>query len=552
MLKSLLISNYALIDRSELDFETGFTVITGETGSGKSILLEALGLVLGNRANFNAIRKGQEKSVVEAVFKHESAALNERLEAEGLDVLSDILLRRELTTSGRSRAFINDSPVSVSLLHEVSTHLVDMHGQQENIALQSTQYQMQQLDLFAKTGEELSAYRQAFNRFKSTTDQLKRMKESAEQVRKDEDYFRFQFSELSEVELDAEAFLMLEEEMNELEHAEEIQRALSLAASALDGDDAGASQALRIAVNELKAVSNFSSSLQDLHDRLQSVFIEVEDVHSECARQLNSIESDPSKLGAIREKMDVFNRLMHKHNVQTVEALITIREEYGLKLQGIDSYDDELLKLTGQLDEYKKQLEGAANRLSKKRFEALKPFQTQLQTQVRKLGMEKAEVVFDLQRTDTFFTNGADQIDILFDANGNQRIVPLKESASGGEVARLMLALKSIIASADRMPTLIFDEVDTGVSGEVAKQIGKLMKSIAADAQIIAVTHLPGVASKGKHHVRIAKSEEKDQVVSRLEVLDESKRVEEIAAMFSGNKLTDASLESARLLLTET
>ncbi|MEQ9187607.1 MAG: DNA repair protein RecN [Cryomorphaceae bacterium] len=554
MLKHLEITNYALIQHTLVTLEPGFTVITGETGAGKSILLEALGLVLGSRANFNAIRKGEEKCVIEATFEYDNDALDAALTKESLDVHSDVILRRELTSSGRSRAFVNDSPVNNAVLKEIAGYLVDMHGQQENLSLQTQGYQVRQLDLFARNQKTFAAFVESHRTFKSMEKQLAQLVDAAAQVRKDEDYFKFQFEELQELTVDVETFQSLEEELSELEHAEDIQRSLSVADDALGGGSDGNEAALNIlrrAVAELKSIEGFTERLKELSGRLGSSLIELEDIQAECTRIANAVEYNPQRLEVVRDQLDQVQRLMHKHGVTSLAELLEVREEYRIKLEGIASYEDELAELESKSAAAATVLNEKAVALTASRKNAVELYVSRLTEQVRKLGMAKANIEIRMTPLEAVGPLGAETIEMWFDANGNQHLVPLKDSASGGEVSRLMLALKSILAENDQTPTLIFDEIDTGVSGEIAKQIGVLMRSISAHTQIIAVTHLPGVAAKGKHHLQIAKREEAGQVLSGLRVLDKAARIQEIAGMFSGNALSQASLESARNLLEE-
>lgn len=551
MLKHLHITNYALIARTEVSFEKGFTVITGETGAGKSILLEALGLVLGSRANFNSIRKGEEKCFIEASFDYNDPLVDSFLKNNSLDLWDELILRREITRSGRSRGFINDTPVSISVLKEISIFLVDLHGQQENISLQTPSYQLKQLDAFAQNSDLFNAYNQSFHVLKSIDKQLSQLKDAAAQVRKDQDYFSFQYEELNIIELNVEEFEGLTNELGELEHAEDIQRSLMIAQEAIDGDHNSALSAARTALSELRSVQSYSTKLLELFERLNSSLIELEDVIAECNRVQQSVEWNPQRLEQVRERLDLYHKLLHKHSVDTVTELIEIKEEYRIKLDGIASYDTELEELEDKLELAKKEAHQNAEVLSNSRRSVLPQFEAGLIGRVRQLGMSKATVNVLLGESDDLSASGKDTIDMLFDANGSKSLVPLRESASGGEVSRLMLALKSILAANDKTPTLIFDEIDTGVSGEVAKQIGSLMKTISNTTQILAVTHLPGVAAKGENHFKIQKKEEKEVVFSRLEQLNEDERIKEIAAMFSGHKLTDAALESARNLLQE-
>lgn len=549
MLKKLLIRNYALIAETEVEFDRGFTVITGETGAGKSILLEALALVLGDRANYNGIRRGQDKCLVEAVFEFHSEALNALLEKHDLDVFDELILRRELTSSGRSRAFVNDSPVNNAVLKSIADQLVHLHGQQESTFLITPAYQLQQLDSFAGNSEVLQAYKSAYQEFKSTQARLQTLLDQAAQMRKDKDYVQFQLDELEALKPAKSDFELLEEEYNSLQHAEEITGALGQIETALSDDEVGAQRNIRSAITHAKPVVKFSPSLADLHNRLQSVLIELEDLAGEAGRLMHSVEMNPGRLEFLRERMDEYARLMHKHNVQNIDALLSVYEDYSKKIESLISIDEDLGDLEMTLKSKHKLLLSAAQDLTEKRQNSATSFAEKLTDQVRQLGMEKASVNIDIRPLEEFSAFGRESIEITFDANGNKHMVPLKESASGGEVSRLMLAMKSIIAAGDQTPVLIFDEIDTGVSGEVAKQIGRLMKKIGAEVQIISVTHLPGVAASGLHHLKILKSEDNGEVFSRLVALSDADRVEEIAAMFSGKNLSNAALQSAKTLL---
>lgn len=551
MIEKLIISNYALIEHTELKLGKGFTTITGETGAGKSIMLEALGLVLGARANFSSIRKGTEKCTVEAWFSYNKTKIDPVLEREGLDKMTDLIIRRELTTSGRSRAFLNDSPVSVAVIKEVAAFLIDIHGQQENISLHLASYQTRQLDLFAHNLDLRDSYRKKFQRFKSSQKELEQIREQATQVRKDEDYFRFQLDELNEVDLKEEVFSALDSELGELEHAEDIQRALTVAVSALNGEEAGALSALRIASNELKAVAKFSKDLNDLFERLNSTLIEIEDLEAECERREGGVEFNSNRLEEVRDLLDVYNKLFHKHGVQNIGELTEVKKDYESKVNGIDDFEDQILQLEKQVQKALTEATKDAKQLTIRRKSSQTTFEKKLLEQIHQLGMPKAHFAIDIKTLSELTVNGDSEVSMRFNANSKDDLAPINEVASGGEVSRLMLGLKSILSEADEIPTMIFDEIDTGVSGEVAKRIGALMKSIGSKTQIIAVTHLPGVAAKGQHHFKIVKSEKQGKVVSTLVELDKAKRVEELAAMFTGDHLTEASLESARLLLED-
>ncbi|NCG28840.1 MAG: DNA repair protein RecN [Bacteroidetes bacterium] len=549
MLSRLSIRNYALIEQSELEFKNGFTVITGETGAGKSILLEAFSLVLGSRANYDSIRHGQEKCVVEATFSSFSELVEHFLEENGLDNLSELILRRELLRTGRSRAFVNDSPVSLATLKQVGVLLVDIHGQSENLELLSTEYQVEKLDLFAGNLNNLDLYKQSYRSLQSLGKQIEQMKDAAAQVRRDQDYFQFQFDELQEASLDGDGALKAEEEFNQLEHAEDIKRALSTVKDALGSEDQGAQQAIKIAVSSMNSIAELSQQFKDLQSRLQSILIEMDDVEMETDGLASNLEANPARMEEVRTILDDLNRLMHKHNVGSVEELMSVKDEYKLKLEGIESYDSELSALEAKEAELRIACNKLADELNSSRKEHSIVFGEKIVSQVRELGMPKAHLIVDVQKGDRLGQRGWDTVQFMFNANGSDFLIPLNKVASGREVARLTLAIKGVLNESDATPTLVFDEIDTGVSGEVAKRIGTLMRKLSANYQLISVTHLPGVAAKGEHHIKIKKIEEQDKSISRLLELTGDERVSEIASMFSGNELNESALDSAKSLL---
>lgn len=549
MLKRLSISNYALIKRAEVDFHSGFTVVTGESGAGKSIMLEAVGLLLGARANFSTVRKGEAKCFVEATFSMDNKAVHALLGEHHLDQLKDLIVRRELTAEGRSRAFVNDTPVNVAVLKELGRLLIDLHGQQENLALQTAHYQCQQLDQYSESRTLHSTYSTAYQSWKQAQRQLDDLRDAAAQVRKDQDYFQFQHEELSALSFDAEAHATLEGELNELEHAGEILSTLGKISQILTEEQYGALESLRSASSESDALSQHSHSLKDIHERLKSAHIELSDLNNEVERVMDNIEVNPNRLEEVREKLDDYNRLMHKHGVSTLEDLKAVFDEYALKLEGIESFDSEIDRLERKVAQARAEALKLAQDLSSQRRKAKPGFEKALLEQVHQLGMPKAHFELAIETRDELGVLGLDRIEMRFNANGKDHLSPLQEVASGGEVARLMLALKSIVSRSSESMTMIFDEIDTGVSGEVAKRIGQLMKALGTKAQIISVTHLPGVAAKGDQHLKIYKEEQEGSVVSNLLHLQPGQRVEELAAMFSGDQLTEASLESARNLL---
>lgn len=550
MLKRLSISNYALIKKAEADLDNGFTVVTGESGAGKSIMLEAVGLLLGTRANFSTVRKGEAKCFVEGTFSSRPE-IDALLERHHLDQLSDLIVRRELTAEGRSRAFVNDTPVNASVLKELGRLLIDLHGQQENLGLQTTAYQCKQLDQFSESTELFDQYTQAHQDWKAAQRQLDDLRDAAAQVRKDQDYFQFQYEELSELSYDTEAHATLEGEVNELEHAEDILSALSNISGMLSDEQFGALQAVQSAAGESDSFAELSPALKEIHERLNSMRIELSDLSHEIERVKDGVEVNPGRLEEVREKLDAYNRLMHKHSVSDLEELKAVFDEYALKLEGIESFDSEIERLETKVSETHTKAIKLAETLSAKRQESRPAFEKALLEQVHQLGMPKAHFEVGMETRAELGTLGLDHVEMRFNANGKDHLSPLQDVASGGEIARLMLALKCIVSRSSESVTMIFDEIDTGVSGEVAKRIGQLMKSLGEKTQIIAVTHLPGVAARGDKHLKIFKAEHEGSVESNLQYLSAEERVEELAGMFSGDQLTEASLESARNLLAD-
>lgn len=549
MLSRLSIRNYALIEKSELALREGFTVITGETGAGKSILLEAFSLVLGSRANYDSIRHGEDKCVVEAIFTRYASAIDALLEERGLDRHQELILRRELLRSGRSRAFINDSPVSLNQLNQIAQHLVDIHGQSQNLELLSTEYQVEKLDYYAGNQDLVIEYTDIYKTLRSVEKQIEQMREAASQVRKDQDYFQFQYDELEQASLEEDRSSKAEEEFNQLENADDIQRALNTVKNALTGEESGAQAAIKAAVSTLNSIVELSSNYSSIQSRLQSILIELDDIEMETDSLASSVESNPARMDELQALLDDLNRLMHKHSVNSVSDLISVRDEYKLKLEGIESYDSELEALEEKAGQLRVKCQALAEKLSVSRMEHSSLFADKIISQVKDLGMPKAHLLVDVRKGETLGPRGQDTVQFMFNANGSDYLVPLNKVASGGEVARLTLAIKGVLNEADSTPTLIFDEIDTGVSGEVAKRIGTLMRKLSANYQLVSVTHLPGVAAKGEQHIKIKKEEDGGSSVSKLIELEEQERIVEIASMFSGNELNDSALESAKSLL---
>lgn len=549
MLKRLNIVDYALIAEAEINFEKGLTVVTGESGAGKSIMLEALSLLLGARAEFSAIRIGREKSIVEAVFAAYPAEINDLLRAEGLDVFDQLIIRRELTKSGRSRAFVNDTPVSLQVLKGVGPQLIDLHGQKENMSLQSANFKWEQLDEFAGCVKQRELYQQQYREWKQCKRQLQNIEEAAAQVRKDQDYFEFQLAELDALDLNEERSAGLADELSELENATSILESLNKASSILDEENRGVQVMLRQAQRELDDVARHSQGVEEASKRMNAMFLELGDISHELSRLADRVEVNPERLLQVREQLDEINRLCHKHGVQSAGELAEIKEEYQLKLAGIASFEEEQSLLEEKLKSLDSACKKSAEALHAKRVEAAPRFAAEVCDRLRSLGMPKAHFKVDLVPQQEMTEQGLSDISMLFDANGSERLLPIEQVASGGEMARLMLSIKHVNRSGAGAATIIFDEIDTGVSGEVALKVGNVMSQLALNTQVMAVTHLPGVAAKGAQHLRISKVEDKGQVISRFDYLNKEQRVVELATMFSGEQPTENDLASARGLI---
>lgn len=549
MLRSIRIQNYALIENLEVGLKSGFSAITGETGAGKSIMLEALSLVLGARANYNSIRYGEDKCVVELEAEYQSQRINDLLKSWELDLLDVLILRRELSSSKRSRAFINDTPVTLQQLTEIGRHLVDLHGQQENIALQTANYQIQQLDRFAGHRDLLEEYRTKYKTWKGFVKKRDELSAQIDQLRKDRDYFEFQFNELDEAKLNKEEYESLEDNLNQLEHAEEIAEALTGASALLESDEVGVLSQLRNLESQLRDVSRFAENLRELKERVSSASIELNDVLKEIEDAQQNLEVNPEQLDFLRERMDIYNKLMHKHGLADFSELLALRDEFEEKLKQVEHIDDDLSSLEKEVEQAFKMVQKSGAELSKSRSEAAKNFSELLTERIHSLGMPKGAIQIQLTPKEEPASDGLDRVEFRFNANAKDHLVPISEVASGGEISRVMLAIKSLLKDSNEDFTVVFDEIDTGVSGEVASKIGLLMKSIGQQSQVLAVTHLPGVAAKADSHLKMFKSEQNGKVSSSAQYIEGEQRVEELASMFSGDSKSDAALESARSML---
>lgn len=551
MLQRLYIENYVLIERLDLNLESGLTVITGETGAGKSILLGALSLILGQRAETRMIKDGSSKCFVEAEFDISSNNLEQFFKENDLEyVANSCLLRREIYSNGKSRAFVNDSPVSLNVLKDLTSQLIDIHSQHQNLLLGDERFQMNVVDAAADNQGDMEGFRNSFQKFRELQQHLKRLMEQASKSREEEDYLRYQFDQLKSANLKNGEQVELEEEWETLTHAEEIKSGLGKIFTILDNEEGGVNQNLKQALNQAENLSKLFPKYKEKIERLRSCFIDLSDLSSETEVLLNDVEVDPERMEQVNEKLNLIYGLEQKHHKSDIEGLIALRDELAAKFQKIESFDEDIALLNKELAESEKVSIKKAEILSATRDKAIKPLEKKLTDMLHKLGMPKARLMISKENK-TIDEYGSDNINFMFSANGDAKLQPIENIASGGEMSRIMLCIKSVLAEKMSLSTLIFDEIDTGVSGEIAYKMGEIMLGISRNRQVICITHLPQIAAKGDQHFKVQKTEQKNQTVTIVMKLDQNERLMEIAQMLSGANVTDAALANANSLLQE-
>ena len=533
MLTHLHIRNYALISHLDIDFHEGFSVMTGETGAGKSIILGALNLVMGARADIKSITEGEDKCVIEALFRPSStvrsqiASLLDRSQSELLDTL---VIRRELSASGRSRSFVNDEVVTQAELKALARQLIDIHSQHESLMIGDDLFQIQVVDAIAGNNSEREAYAAAYTNYQEAVAALHKAEALAKKIQADADYLQWQYQQLVEAQLVAGEIEELEEEEYRLSHAEEIQASLAQALQQLDSDQ-GALAMIHSAGSGLFKVVQNGSELSRVTERLDSVEIELKDILSDIQRLYDRTELDPMRLEQVGERLSMLQTLMKKHRVQTVEELIALREEYAEQVQRIENIDEEIEGLRGASDEARRRLGEEARRLTQSRKSVCEKIAMHLVEDMQRLGVPHAKVAVDIQPTEDFTETGKDNVQFMFAANLNQSLRRVAEVASGGEISRLMLCIKALIASSNGLPTIIFDEIDTGVSGAIASQMGEIMRQMGTSRQIITITHLPQVAARGEQHYLVYKEDTDVRTETHIRVLNEAEHEQEIEKM---------------------
>ena len=549
MLKQLHISNYALIDELNVSFENGFNVITGETGAGKSILLGALGFALGDRADTNVLFDKDKKCVVEAQFELHSENLKSLFEENDLDFESDCIFRRELNPQKKSRAFINDTPVSLQTMKEVGCQLVDIHSQHDSLLLTNTDYQLQMLDDIAQNGDVLAKYQTEYGNYNTLKRKLYELKEIATKNTAENDYLKFQLDELDKAQLKEGEYIDIEQTLSVMENSEEIKTLLVTANGLLDDSE----NAILGQVNELSStlsrLKHLLPDTENLQERIENLKVELKDIAYDLRRREDETQFDEGQLQSLQERYDLLNRLMMKHRVTDFEALIDLRDSLQEKVNAFENIDEAISRAEKALKESEKQLSSIAKALHDKRCQAAKAFSEKITALVQQLAMPFAQFQVNVGSQTSFGSKGSDEICFLFSANKGIAPDDIRRVASGGELSRLMLSIKSAVSGYNYIPTLIFDEIDTGVSGEVAAKIGSIMRQMGLSLQLISITHLPQVASQSEHHYFIYKDNDGARTQSHICVLNPEERIREIAKMLSNDKVTPEALRAAEVLL---
>ena len=550
MLTRLSVRNYALIESLEFCPGKGFNIITGETGAGKSILLGALGLVLGNRADTQALRNPNEKCVIEAEFRELPPAVHSLLQQEDLDSGEDLILRREILPNGKSRAFVNDTPVNLNQLRQLGDLLVDIHSQHETLLMNAGDFQLAVVDDFARNREALSAYQKLYREYISANARLNELTEAENKSLAERDYLGFLLNELTEAKLVEGEQEQLEQELETLTHAEEISLKINQILAVLDADEMGVIPALAAQVSDLHHIGKYKSTLSELSTRYESCLVELKDIRSELEKAAGEIHFDPARIEEINTRLDTLFRLQKKHRVESVAALLALQNEMEQKMASYDSLADEIAKLSRECERLKSSLEEAAEVLTRRRMEVAHPMEERLKDTLHLLGMPDAEVRILIHTLEDFTPTGKNTTSFLFTANRGQEPRPVSKVASGGELSRLMLAIKSLISNKTLIPVIIFDEIDTGVSGGIADRTGKVMKQMAASMQVIAITHIPQIAALGNQHFLVYKETQGQTTRSAIRQLSAEERIEVIAGMLSNQHITEASREAAKQLLS--
>lgn len=550
MLKQLYIKNFTLIDELNISLYPGFSVITGETGAGKSIILGAIGLLLGNRADSKAIKAGRDRCVIEAHFDLSRYGMQKFFDDHDIDYdADDTIIRRELTAAGKSRAFINDTPVPLTRMRELGEQLVDIHSQHQNLLLQKEDFQLNVVDIIAQDADQLKVYQKEYYAYRKAKELLEELKAEIAKNRENEEFMRFQHKELDDANLQEGELEQLEQEAETLSHSEDIKTALYEADSALSGDDDSILDKLKNATHQLENICDVYPSMADVAGRMQSSYIELKDIAQEISSSVDHVEFDPNRLDAINTRLDKLYTLQQKFHVETVTELIATRDRIAEQLSHIDNGDEDIKEKEKEVAALLVKAEKQAALLTSIRQKSAKAIEKEMKGRLIPLGIPN--VRFEIAFAEKPLSgNGADKVSFLFSANKSTQLQPVSQVASGGEIARVMLSLKAMISGAVKLPTIIFDEIDTGVSGKIAEKMADIMEEMGLqNRQVLSITHLPQIAAKGSHHYKVLKEETENGTISHMKELNNQERIEEIAQMLSGSDITQAALANAKELL---
>ncbi len=560
MLTQISVTNFALIESLGLELKSGLTMITGETGAGKSILLGALGLIQGKRADLSSVRDNSKKCIVEADFDISKLKLEDFFKSNDLDYDSHTILRREIQPSGKSRAFINDTPVTLSIMSLLGARLIDIHSQHQTLQLATDAFQMEVLDAYVdKKSAKLkrnsavvrNEYVTVFKNLGHLKARYKKLKSTEAELTKELDYNNHLLNELLDAQLDAIDEKALEEENEQLSNVESITEALAQSDNILTQEDLGVMDQLRAALSELRKISNYNSSYKELGTRLESITLELEDLTNELSRESQNITADPERLSQIDQQLATLNNLYKKHQVDSIPALVELREILDEKVGDTQNLEGNLKKLQAEITKEEENIKQLGIELRELREAYIPDLQKEIIQMVRDLGMPDGQLIVDVQPQEDYTVEGLDKIQFLFTANKGSKLLPLDKAASGGELSRLMLAIKAMLANSKNLPTIIFDEIDTGVSGAISEKMAQIMKSMSNSMQVITITHLPQIAAAGNDHLKVKKAVANDTTVSQISRLNKDERAEEIAQMLSGGTVSDAARENARILLNQ-
>lgn len=552
MLRGLSIKNFALIEQLQVSFDSGLITITGETGAGKSLLLGALGLLIGKRADLNSVKDNSQKCVIEGVFDVKKYNLSSFFEEEELDYEDQTIIRREILPSGKSRAFINDTPVTLQALTSLGIRLIDIHSQHQTLEVTSNDFQFEVLDALANADREIESYKRGLTLLKEKEKEVNTLIGNQEDFRKEYDYNAFLLKELDEAKLKPGELLELEEQYEQLNNIEEIQERLSGSISIVSSEEIGVSDQLNTIKNNLTKIESYSGQLSELSQRVQSVYIELDDISLSLISELEKLEADPEQLERISQRIQLLHNLQVKHNATNIEEMIILAEKLREKVSKTESLTEDIEKLKIEIATVRAQLDEVAGKIHIKRNKALPKLIKELENILKALGMSNATFQASLELQEKYQSNGKEILTFLFSANKGGTFGELKKVASGGELSRIMIAIKSILSRYAQLPTIIFDEIDTGVSGEIAHKMADLMKNMSMNLQVFSITHLPQIAAKGQNHYKVYKEDIQNTTITQLKLLSEEERIKEIAEMIGGKNISDSALTHAKSLLNST